>query len=83
MPVFGTKQVSEWMAKQKGEEDKKEDENKKKFKWEEARQLEDEVIAEVAKWSQPRKATFYTYLYAQGMTLERAKNIRRKHHMII
>lgn len=83
MPVFGTKQVSEWMAKQKAEESQLEEENKKRFTREETRKLEDEVVAEVEKWSEPRKATYYTLLNAEGMTLEQAKSIRRKHRLII
>jgi hypothetical protein len=41
-------------------------------------QMEDKVRQTVDGWTEEEKATAYLYLYASGMSLDKAKIIRRK-----
>lgn len=41
-------------------------------------QIEDKVRQTVDGWTEEEKATAYLYLYASGMSLDKAKIIRRK-----
>jgi hypothetical protein len=41
-------------------------------------QLEDKIRQLVDNWTEAEKATAYWYLFASGMTVEKAKTIRRR-----
>lgn len=45
---------------------------------EDVKKLEDEIRERCDGWDELRRATAYAYLHAQGMNLEKSKEIRRK-----
>ena len=49
---------------------------------EEQRKLEDKIKEAVDSWTDAERAVGYQYLYAQGMNLQRAKEIKQHAGMI-